>query len=166
MLSSHQLAFAAMLIVALALPAVASADVGVGDKPDYTATTIEGNKITAEELRGKVVLVDFWATWCKPCKDSFPFYSKLVDEHDGELVVLAVSVDAKAELVRNFMEGEDFALTVIWHKDHLLARTFGPSMFPTSYLIDKEGVVRHVHTGADKEVREKTAAQVEALVAK
>jgi thiol-disulfide isomerase/thioredoxin len=165
MFSSHKLAIAVSLIIALALPAVAFADVGVGDKPAYTATTIDGETVTAEELRGKVVLVDFWATWCKPCKDSFPFYSKLVDEHDGELVVLAVSVDGKAELVRSFLADKDFALTVVWHKDHLLARTFGPSMFPTSYLIDKEGVVRHIDTGFDKEVRAKTSAQIEALVA-
>jgi thiol-disulfide isomerase/thioredoxin len=174
MATKHHLAVTvlsvAMVVVSAMIPSSAFADTDLGDTPSYSATTLDGATVTAEQLRGKVVLVDFWATWCGPCKDSLPVYSQLADTYDGKLVVLAVSVDGKRELVREFLDGSGLleggqpSLTVVWHKDHPLARTFGPSMFPTSYLIDTEGVVRHIHTGFDKEVREKTAAQIKALV--
>ncbi len=144
--------------------ALAFAGVDEGDKPTFVATTLDGEKVTSKELRGKVVLVDFWATWCKPCKESFPFYSELVEKYDGKLVVLAVSVDGRSKDVREFLQGKSFAFTVVWNKKHPIAKTFGPSTFPTSYLIDKEGVVRDVHVGFDKQTREQTEAQLEVLI--
>jgi thiol-disulfide isomerase/thioredoxin len=153
-----------LLFVALLIPASAFAEVGPGDKPTYTATTLDGEEVSSAELRGKVVLVDFWATWCAPCKESFPFYSKLAKEYEDDLVVLAVSLDGSRKEARKFMEGKGYAFTVAWHPKHPVVKTFGPSIFPTSYLIDRQGVVRHVHTGFDDETRKQTETEVKALV--
>jgi cytochrome c biogenesis protein CcmG, thiol:disulfide interchange protein DsbE len=169
--SSHRLVRPASTLVAalvvllgVALPSLALAKVDKGDEPSYVATTIDGEEVTSESLRGKVVIVDFWATWCAPCRDSFPFYSKLVEEHADDLVVLAVSVDPDKKKVVEFFEGQDHRLTVVWHQKHPLAKSFGPATFPTSYVIDREGVVRHVHVGYDEDTGKETRAQVEQLL--
>lgn len=159
-----QLVLKLLLFAALLIPATSLADVDAGDTPSYTATTLDGESLTAAELRGKVVLIDFWATWCAPCKESFPFYSELAKEHGDDLVVLAVSVDAEREAIEQFLKGKDYAFSVVWSKKHSLAKKFGPSTFPTSYLIDRTGKVRHVHVGFDAKAKKKTAEQLEALI--
>ncbi len=155
---------AMLMAVALLWPAVVSADVETGDKPEFSVTTLDGDELDSKELRGKVVLVDFWATWCDPCTESFPFYSQLAADYSGDLVVVAVSLDSDKEKVREFLKGRDVAFDVVWQKKHPAARQFGPQTFPTSYLIDRKGVVRHVHPGFDEETQKETEAQIEALV--
>ena len=156
--------FAMLAAVTLLWPAVLWAGVDTGDAPAFSVTTLDGDDLSSESLRGKVVLVDFWATWCDPCTKSFPFYSNLAAEYSGELVVIAVSLDSDKEKVREFLKGRDVGFEVVWQKKHAAARVFGPQTFPTSYLIDRKGVVRHVHPGFDEETQKETEAQIEALV--
>lgn len=128
----------------LALPL--SAAVKVGDVfPAWSAHAIEG---AVPDTAGKVVMVDFWASWCAPCKASFPVYAALQRElADRGLVVVAVSVDKNVKdfdaFVRRLAPG--FA-TVRDAKQTLVADVTVPVM-PTSYLIDRQGFVRFVHTG-------------------
>lgn len=153
-----------IFLAAFAMPATSFAGVDEGDTPSFEVETLDGETLSAAELRGKVVLVDFWAMWCAPCKKSFPFYSKLVDEHGGKFVVVPVSIDPDAEDMRSFVAEHDYSLRFAWDEGHALAKQFGPSTFPTAYLIDATGKVRHIHEGFNDEIAAQTRAHVTTLV--
>lgn len=134
------------LACVLALTVSALAEVKVGQPfPDLAGFALEG---TLPARAGQVVLVDFWATWCAPCKASFPAYSDLQRELAGRgFVLLAVSVDKTRGPYDDFLKR--FAPAFPTMRDgaqKLVAAVQVPAM-PTSYLIDRQGVLRSVHSG-------------------
>lgn len=134
------------LTLALTLAVSAWAQVKIGQPfPDLAGFALEG---TLPERAGQVVLVDFWATWCAPCKASFPAYSELQRELAGRgFVLLAVSVDKTKAPYEEFLKRFAPAFpTVRDGAQKLVAQVQVPAM-PTSYLIDRKGVLRSMHSG-------------------
>jgi thiol-disulfide isomerase/thioredoxin len=125
---------------------LAFAEVKVGEPfPSLAGAGLEG---TLPDLANKVVLVDFWATWCGPCKESFPLYSRLQSDLAGHgFTIVAVSMDKKPKDYADFLKR--FAPTFPTMRDAAfkLANEVRPPGMPTSYLLDKHGVLRAVHTG-------------------
>ena len=97
--------------------------------------------------RGKVVLLDFWASWCAPCRRSFPWMAEMHDKYgkDG-LVIVAVNMDAKAEDAGAFLKEFSPPFEIAYDPDGTLARNFDVTAMPSSYLFDRDGnlVVRHL----------------------
>ncbi len=154
-----------MLAGAIALASVGFADVKVGSSfPALEGFGLEG---TLPERTGRVVMVDFWATWCTPCKASFPAYSAMQKElGERGFTLVAVSVDKKpaeyAEFLKTFTPS---FITVRDAKQKLVAEVKVPGM-PTCYLIDRKGVLREIHGGyhgdaTAKELREKVIKLLE-----
>jgi peroxiredoxin len=138
--------------------------------PDFNAEFItgEGPK-TLAEAAGKVVIVDFWATFCDPCKKSFPAYQKIVDEAGGNVVVIAISVDepenAGKEQLIEFTKQTGAKFTVLWDKEgSIRGKKYAVPTMPTSYIIDKTGVVRHQHAGYEDGEDAKVADEVRELL--
>lgn len=104
-----------------------------------------------QELRqyqGKVLYVDFWASWCGPCAQSFPFMNDLAGDlqRDG-LQIVAVNLDANREDAQAFLAQRPAHFTVLADAGGQCAQEFGVQAMPSSYLVDRQGVVRHVHKG-------------------
>jgi len=140
---------------------LARAEVKAGDIfPVLGATGLEG---AVPETRGKVVLVDFWASWCAPCKASFPIYAKIdADYRARGLVVFAVSVDEKDSAYQSFVKKLAPPFAVARDGGQKLVREVSVPTMPTSYLIDRTGRVRFVHPGfhgaeTEAEVRKEIA---------
>ncbi len=162
------------LLAALALPLFACATgqtvegdrAVIGQPAVLTARALEGEAaFDLATLQGKVVIVDFWASWCEPCRASMPFYEDLYQRHRADgFEVVAVSIDEDVALARRFMDSVSVSFTVVWDADHVAAERFRPRTMPSSYVIDRQGVVRHVHVGFLDETREATRAQVLALL--
>jgi len=122
-----------------------------------------GNSSLADGA-GKVMIVDFWATWCEPCKDSFPHYQQLLDKYAGKLVVVGVSVDDDPSGIADFAKQTGVSFPLVWDEGQALSASYQPPTMPTSYVIDANGVVRYVHAGFHKGDEEKIEANVAELL--
>jgi peroxiredoxin len=116
---------------------------------------------------GKVVLVDFWASWCAPCKASFTAMARLHQKYASRgLVIVGIGVDDEAADYKGFVSKNKVAFTLVHDTSHKAAEFFNPPTMPSSYLVDRKGVIRHIHKGfkVGKTEAEYTA-EIEALLA-
>jgi thiol-disulfide isomerase/thioredoxin len=118
-----------------------------------------------DSLQGKVVLVDFWASWCGPCLQSFPWMNGLHAKHaDDGLVILAVNVDQDRALADAFMKKVPPQFRVEYDAKGALATQFGVEAMPTSFLIGRDGKVRARHAGFRDKQREGREQEIEQLL--
>lgn len=138
----------------------------IGTKaPDFTLRSrIGGKEISPSQAAGKVLIVDFWATWCGPCKDSFPAYQKLLDKFGDQLMVIGVSVDDTPKGIPDFVKETGVSFPVVWDKNHAVAGQYNPTTMPTSFIIDQNGIVRFVHAGFHSGDEKKLESQIESLL--
>jgi UDP-N-acetylmuramate: L-alanyl-gamma-D-glutamyl-meso-diaminopimelate ligase len=117
--------------------------------------------------RGHVVLLDVWATWCEPCRDALPTYEALAKEYGPRgLKVYAINVDADAAQIAAFMSALKVAVPVLIDKDGVVAeRDLHVKVMPTTFLVDKQGAVRHVHEGFAEEALMQYQTEIEGLLA-
>jgi peroxiredoxin len=110
---------------------------------DFTLPDINGKKVNLSEFRGKVVLLNFWATWCGPCRAEMPSLNNLYNEFkDKGFVVLAVSVDASEKPVKSFEKELKLSFPVLMDKNKAVSfDEYGVLGLPTTFLIDKNGVM-------------------------
>ncbi len=116
-----------------------------GDQaPDFRLSSLDGRQIRLADLRGKVVMVHFWATWCPPCVEEIPNLAKLPGElGSGDFEMLLVSVDdGGAGAVAPFMQKKGINLPVLLDPDRSTAALYGTFKFPETYILDRQGTVR------------------------
>lgn len=127
----------------------------------------EGKPYRLSDDRGSVVLIDVWATWCEPCRDSLPVYDDVAKQfRDRGLKVYAMSVDAEPSGIAPFLAELKVTLPVLFDPEAATAgSTLGVKQLPTSFLFDRKGAVRRVHEGLSEDFMAQTLADVEALIA-
>jgi thiol-disulfide isomerase/thioredoxin len=160
----HALALAGAFF--LAIPAGAFAGgVAPGETfPDLAGFKLEGT--LPETLKGKIVMVDFWASWCEPCKQSFPAMEDLQKRYrERGFVILAVNVDENRAEMESFLKKNPATFTVVRDAAQKLVEKTGIATMPSSFLIDSTGKVRFVHSGyRGDETRKKYQQEIEALL--
>jgi thiol-disulfide isomerase/thioredoxin len=144
--------------VCAAVPFGAQAQVAPGDAfPPLASAGLGGASLP--ETAGRVVLVDFWASWCAPCKASFPVYSRIQSDYaDRGLVIVAVGVDDTASAFAAFVARMRPSFASVHDVRHTLVAAVQVPTMPTSYLVDRSGRVRFMHAGfhgdrTDRELR-------------
>ncbi len=118
--------------------------------PAFTVTTLDGQRVSLDELRNKVVLIDFWATWCGPCREALPHMQRIARQFAGQpLVVLSISLDSDESKWKDFV-GRN-GMTWLQYRDGgftgPLSRTFGVEAIPHTFTIDSDGVLQDEHVG-------------------
>src|SRR4030095_9812371 len=121
--------------------------------PDFSFTTAEGEFVSLDELKGKVVLLDFWGTWCGPCVASVPALRDLNKKYAKEsgVVMLGVSSDGDEDKWKTFTAKEKMVWPQYLDRDHAVQRAFAVRAFPTYIVIDAEGIVRYRDVGTSFE---------------
>jgi peroxiredoxin len=125
-----------------------------------------GGRVSPSQASGKVLIVDFWATWCAPCKESFPAYQKLLDKFGDQLMVIGVSVDDNPKGIPAFVKETGVSFPVVWDKDHAVSSQYNPTTMPTSFIVDQNGIVRFVHSGFHSGDEKVLESQIESLLTK
>lgn len=128
-------------------------NVAVGQTaPEVRLPELSGaGEISLEALRGKVVYLDFWASWCGPCRVSFPILEQLRVELGADgFEVLAINVDEVESDARKFLSEVPVSYLVVRDEKAVSPQTYGILGMPTGYLIDRRGVVREIHQGFRK----------------
>lgn len=115
--------------------------------PAFELREVAGAPQSLAAHAGKVVIVDFWATWCQPCKQSFPAYQRLVERLAGALVVLGVSQDDDSQGIAAFRSETGAKFPLLWDDGKAVAKSYDPPSMPTAFVVDQSGIVRFVHVG-------------------
>ena len=157
---------AAFALAAFATPALA---VQVGAPAPTLAMPLmddSGKSVRMSQFRGKVVYVDFWASWCIPCRVSMPSLDRLYKQHVARgFEVVGVNKDVRSEDAERFLKRVPVSFVLTADSSDAAAKAFAVKTMPSGYLVDRKGIVRHVHGGYTKSTTDELATQVEKLLA-
>ncbi len=136
--------------------------------PSFTLPTLQQNQpISLQDFRGKVVYLDFWASWCSPCRTSFPLLNKLHQKLKSQgFEVVAVNVDDNKADGEKFLKEFGVDFTVLRENKVELSDKLGVESMPTSFIINKQGVIQHVHKGFTSDDVGELEQKITALLAK
>ena len=131
--------------------------------PDFSLTTVSGEEVTLSEFRGRQpVVLNFWATWCPPCRAEIPFFQAASRKYNGQVVVLGVDDGEPRATVAPFVTEMGMTYPVPLDDKSVVSRRYRVNSLPSTYFIDRDGVVQKVHIGIiNQAVLE---AQIEALL--
>ena len=134
--------------------------------PDFQLPTRDGGTVRLSDLKGKVVYLDFWATWCPPCRRSFPWMNTLQERYgkDG-LVVVAVSLDHSHKNMDRFLKQTRPTFVIAFDREGKVGDAYHVQAMPTSYLIDRQGRIRLIHQGFRQRDTGKLEQAIEELLA-
>ncbi|MEJ2041718.1 MAG: TlpA disulfide reductase family protein [Reinekea sp.] len=137
------------LLVSVLLAGFVAAEVKVGDAfPSFKIPTLDGKVLDTAQLKGRVVYVDFWASWCTTCKQSFPVLSELSEELKGKgIVILGINTDEDVSLAHKFLEKTPVSFLTVSDRTQKVVSYFEPKGFPYAYIVGKDGVIQAVKAG-------------------
>ncbi|MBE0409966.1 MAG: redoxin domain-containing protein [Anaerolineales bacterium] len=121
---------------------------GIGSPAvNFELEDLEGNIISLKDFRDKAVLINFWATWCGPCRFEMPAIQSRFDQYEDDLDVIAINFDEPARVVQQFIDELGLTFTVLLDPGGTVQREYRVRAYPTTYFLDKEGVVKFLHIG-------------------
>ena len=133
--------------------------------PDFTLKSVAGANLRLQEQRGQVVLVNFWATWCGPCRQEMPHLNRIYDKYRSSgFVLLGVNIDDDPRAATDLAAKLGVKFPVLLDTDKKVSRVYDMSAMPATLLIDRDGRVRHIHRGYRDGVEKSYEEQVRALL--
>ncbi len=117
--------------------------------PDFTLLDLEGNQVSLSDFRGETVFINFWATWCPPCRAEMPEIEAVYQEYkDKGVVVIGVDILEPEDVVRQFVEQGGYSWIFVLDTSGEVAANYEIAAIPTSFFIDREGIIQAVNIGA------------------
>ena len=117
--------------------------------PDFQLPDLEGQSVSLSEFQGKPVLLNFWATWCGPCRQEMPHIQGIFEEKsDTDLIILAVDIGEELSTVNNFLQNGNFSFTVLLDTKQEISLKYNIRAIPTTFFIDKDGIIQEIKVGA------------------
>jgi len=142
---------ARILIPALLLALLGGTATATGPSPpapDFTLPARDGGEVRLSELKGQVVMINFWATWCGPCRQEMPLLQQIHAKYEPlGFTMLGVNVEPDSAAAQNWLKDMPVSFPIVFDRKSEVSSSFGVEAMPSSVLIDREGRVRHVHRG-------------------
>jgi peroxiredoxin len=115
--------------------------------PSFTLTDLDGEEVKMEDYRGKKLVLNFWATWCAPCKAEMPAMEKLYQNYSGKFEILAVNLDPVND-VAGFANKNDLSFPILLDENKSVQNQYSVLSIPTTYIIDAKGIIVNKHIGS------------------
>ncbi|MFC4600266.1 TlpA disulfide reductase family protein [Cohnella hongkongensis] len=133
--------------------------------PDFALTDLQGNPVKLSDFKGKRVLLNFWATWCPPCRVEMPHMQKFYEDYQEEdVVILGVNMtltEKNPDGVQTFVNDEQLTFPIVLDEEGEVMQDYQVVAYPTTYLLDSKGVIRETFRGAiNYEIMEKYVSQI------
>jgi thiol-disulfide isomerase/thioredoxin len=154
-----------LLAVIVLISSTAFAETRVGDRAgDFSLKDLSGQTVKLSDLKGSVVLVDFWASWCEPCKKELPALDALAAKYP-KLVIIGVNVDKKRENAEKTLKALSISkLRVLLDPDGATPSQYDLPKMPSSFVIDQKGIVKSVHGGFEDGDEKKVESEIQSLL--
>ena len=153
----------AALLIMLAATATAGTDSSAA--PDFTLKSDSGENIRLSELRGEVVLINFWASWCGPCLQEMPILSEMHDKYQAMgFTVLGVNVEENSSAARKLLQDMPVSFPVLFDSDSQVSRQYDVAAMPSTVLVDRDGNMRYLHKGYKPGLEDTYVDQVRSLI--
>ena len=158
---------ALLLLIAPAAFAAEVPGVQAGDPvPDFELSLVNGETFKLSDYKGKIVIVDLWATWCPPCVASMPYLQQLADEYADQVVVLGVNCGDKAATVASFVEKNKYTFPIAIDEDlNILYNYFPSDGIPYTVFIDAEGNLAYTHLGGGDAAYDELKGIIDTMIA-
>ncbi len=114
---------------------------------DYELTRLDGEKVRLSDFRGTPVVINFWASWCEPCKKEMPVFQEIYSEQPGEFVILAVNPEENRETAESFADSVGLTFPILLDENKDMQKQLMVRGLPTTFFVDAEGVLRAQHVG-------------------
>jgi peroxiredoxin len=151
--------------VMLAMPVSAALPAPGSEPPDFTLASSTGRNVRLKELRGQVVLINFWATWCGPCRQEMPLLNRLHERyHKTGFALLGVNIDDKSASAEIMARKLDVRFPLLFDTNKRVSRLYDVDAMPSTLIVDRDGKVRYVHRGFVPGVERKYEEQIRALL--
>lgn len=115
--------------------------------PDFELTSLDGTPVHLSEFKGHPILINYWATWCPPCREELPLIQDRLDRYGPDLVILTINAGEDLETVKNYLNRNEFSFHVLLDPDWKAEALYGVMAYPTSIFIDREGVIQARYVG-------------------
>ena len=117
--------------------------------PEFHLKNLDGQIVSLSDFRGKPVLINFWASWCQPCREEMPYLQQVYDEWTGKgLVLLTIDIGETPAAINKFLAENNLSLPVLLDSDKQVGQEYGITGIPETFLIDKNGIIRKKQIGA------------------
>jgi len=162
-----------LLLLLLVMPVVSACGMGkveekVVEANDFTLKDLKGDDVTLFEKRGKIVVLNFWATWCPPCREEMPSMEKLHKKYSGkDFEIIAVAMDPKGEkIVRPYIEENGYTFTVLLDDKGTVSDLYRAYAVPMTFIVGRDGIVIDKIMGAADWFSEQSQSYIEELMGK
>ena len=156
-----------MGVTAVILMTVSSVTAGIKETaaPDFTLKSISGENLKLSEYRGEVVLINFWASWCGPCRQEMPVLSELHDKYKAlGFTVLGVNVEEDSSKARKLLEKMSVSFPVLLDNESVVSKQYDVVAMPSTVLVDRNGNMRYLHKGYKPGLEDVYLQQVRELI--
>jgi peroxiredoxin len=144
---------------------LASADVKQGAAPDFTLKSASGENLRLSEMRGEVVMINFWASWCAPCRQEMPLLDELYNQYQPMgFTILGVNVEEDPTQAKQMLKDNPVNFPVLFDDKSAVSKLYDVVAMPSTVLVDRDGNVRYLHRGYKPGYEEAYQQQVRALI--
>lgn len=156
---------AAVFGAALALSTLVGASTPPAPAPDFTLPSRGGDTVSLQQLRGKVVMINFWASWCGPCRQEMPLLDQMHKRYSAlGFTLLGVNVEADTQDAERWLEDRPVSFPVLFDRDSKVSELYHVDAMPSTVFIDRKGNLRHLHRGYKPGDEEQYLSQIRALL--